>query len=94
MNVAELKKYGDCSASTIQEPCVIIGSYFRVPTIRENLENLKKSGNFKISQKSGKSQGISKLFKSWRQYSKIKIFENIQKSGIFQNYPEKQCNCI
>ena len=63
----------------------------RVPTVRENLE---KSGNFKISQRSGKSQGISQLLKSWRKYSKIKIFENIQKSGNFQNYPEKHGNCI
>ena len=66
-----------------------LGSWnIRVPTVRENLENLKKSGNFKISQRSGKSQGISQLLKNWRKYSKIKIF------GNFQNYPEKQGNYV
>ena len=73
--------------------CLVPAEYsmHRVPTVRENL---KKSGNLKISQRSGKSQGISQLLKSWRKCSKIKIFENIQKSGNFQNYPEKQGNCI
>ena len=73
------------------KPCLLCFSFNRVPTVRENL---KKSGNFKISQKSGKSQGISQFFKSWRKCSKIKIFENIQKFGNFQNYPEKQGNCL
>ena len=41
-------------------------------------ENLKKSGNFKTSQKSGKTLGISKLFKSLRN------FKNIQKSKFFK----------
>ena len=39
----------------------------------------EKLGNFKITQK------LEKI---------IKIFENIQRSGNFQNYPEKQENCI
>ena len=60
-------------------------------------ENLKKSRNFKISQKSAKTRGVSKLLKSWRNFKNIKkskFFENAQKSGNFQNYTEKQGNCI
>ena len=45
-------------------------------------------------QNFSKVRDFSKLLKSWRKYSEIKIFENIQKSGNFRNYPEKHGNCI
>ena len=54
----------------------------RVPTVREKPEKVRESQNF------------SKV-REFQNYSKvIKIFENNQKSGNFQNYSEKQENCM
>ena len=69
------------------KPCLLCFSFNRVPTVRENL---KKSGNFKISQKSGKSQGISKWLKSWRIFLNIQKFLKIFKS--LENFKTTQKN--